>query len=109
MALLIAAPLVLPHLGGRSVGGLAVASLGVLYLSDSLYWFVSTIARPALDPVTYLHMTQSQVSAAGLQLSQSGLIGGWLATGAAIGIVMCGALMAISGTQASLRTSPTEN
>jgi hypothetical protein len=95
MLFILAAVLGINFLIPEWVSGVAMSSLGLLYLSDNLHWLASTIAAPILDPNKVPGWTVAKIASDGLSETQMGLFGGWISLGACIILIFIGVFRTI--------------
>ena len=88
MGLLVVAVIAIAFLFPRKVAGIALIGTGVLYLSDSLTWLFD-ISQSNLNPIGFGYPA-SVITQGRLTITVTALPGGWIALGAAVGLVLLG-------------------
>lgn len=78
----------------RFLSGVAVLSLGIILLSTPFSWLVD-IAKSSPDPAT-LGYSSGDITQNGIVVNVSGLLGGWIALGASIMLIIQGIFMCLS-------------
>jgi hypothetical protein len=109
MLTLLAGSILIALVWRRTTSGVGLIALGVLYLSSSVSWFVG-LADPTMSREQLLSagITSEQISALNLTGTRSGLVGGSLATVAAVALVILGTMriLAAMATPSRLTTAP---
>ena len=108
MLTLLVGSILLALVWRRTTSGVGLAALGLLYLSSSVSWVVNladpTISREAL--LLLLKISPQQADSLNVTGTTSGLIGGWLATIAAIALVILGVMRLLAAVAAPSRATP---
>ena len=108
MLTLLVGSILLALVWRRTTSGVGLATLGLLYLSSSVSWVVGladpTISRETL--LSLLKITPQQANSINVTGTTSGLIGGWLATIAAIALVILGVMRLLAAVAAPSRATP---
>ena len=96
MAFVVVAAITVAFLVPRRVAGIALISIGVLYLADSLSWFYG-IAQGNPNPVSLgLGITAQEAQTRQMTASLSGMPGGWIATMTAFLLIVLGVFRLLS-------------
>jgi hypothetical protein len=108
MLTLLVGSILLALVWRRTTSGVGLATLGLLYLSSSVSWIVGladpTISRETL--LLLLKISPQQADSINVTGTTSGLIGGWLATIAAIALVILGVMRLLAAVAAPSRATP---
>lgn len=105
MLTLLGGSILLALVWRRTTSGVGLAALGLLYLSSSASWVVGhtdpTIGRETL--LLMLKISPQQADSINVTGTTSGLIGGWLATIAAVALVILGVMRLLAAVAAPSR------
>lgn len=94
----LAAAFLLPQVLPRLAAALAVIGLGLVLASNTVEWFVTYVSNPNPDPVIDVGVPSQTVYDEGLKVVYEGMVGGWLAAAAVFGLIITGALYALTAS-----------
>jgi len=105
MAFVLVAAITVAFLVPRSLAGIALLTIGVLYLADPLSWLYQ-IARSNPNAVSLGGFSAKVVQSGQITASVSGMPGGWITLAAAFGLIVLGIFRLISSFAPSSDARP---